>query len=291
MSPEKRLAGAAQVTLALLDELLGSCEVGGDFAVRLWDGTIWSASASSSPAVTLVLTHPGSLRRALMRPSELSLAECYIAGDLDIEGDVELLLSVGEWLLRQPRPLRHKLRLGWRLLSLPAGRPQASSPGRPQLQGTEHSQARDRAAVTHHYNVSNAFYQLWLDRRMLYSCAMFASENEALDAAQERKLDMICRKLRLQPGERLLEIGCGWGGLIMHAAQHFGVDARGITLSQPQADLANERIAAAGLADRCRADVCDYRDLKEILKRHHTSGRRTSGKRMYKRFSEAEADL
>ena len=99
---------------------------------------------------------------------------------------------------------------------------------------------------------------------MLYSCAMFASEDEALDAAQERKLDMICRKLRLQPGEKLLEIGCGWGGLIIHAAQHYGVDARGITLSQPQADLANERIAAAGLADRCRADVCDYRELKEI---------------------------
>ncbi|MFC1527060.1 class I SAM-dependent methyltransferase [Candidatus Latescibacterota bacterium] len=115
--------------------------------------------------------------------------------------------------------------------------------------------------MTHHYDVSNRFYSLWLDRRMLYSCALFRSEDEGLDTAQERKLDYICRKLRLTAGERLLDIGCGWGALIIHAAQRYGVEARGITLSQPQAEMAGERIHAAGLADRCQVEVVDYRDL------------------------------
>ena len=261
MNPDREQSARTE-TLALLDDLLGSYDAS-DFAVRLWDGTVWTSNpeASSAAGVTLVLTHPGSLRRALLRPSELGLAECYVANDIDIEGNTELLLSVGDWLLRQKRTLLDKLRLGRRLLRLPGNRSRAAAQGRAHLEGAEHSQARDRAAITHHYNVSNEFYRLWLDERMLYSCAMFASEDEYLDTAQERKLDMICRKLRLQPGEKLLEIGCGWGGLILHAAQKYGVEAHGITLSQPQADLANERIAVAGLADRCRAEVCDYRDL------------------------------
>jgi cyclopropane-fatty-acyl-phospholipid synthase len=116
-------------------------------------------------------------------------------------------------------------------------------------------------AVRSHYDVGNAFYALWLDRRLVYSCAYFATGIEDLDAAQAAKLDHICRKLRLAPGERLLDIGCGWGGLVQYAAEHYGVQALGITLSQPQAELARERIAAAGLADRCQIEVRDYRDL------------------------------
>jgi cyclopropane-fatty-acyl-phospholipid synthase len=129
------------------------------------------------------------------------------------------------------------------------------------LNGTLHSKERDRQAVDYHYSVSNDFYALWLDRRMVYSCAYFASSDTALDEAQEQKLDYICRKLRLRPGQRFLDIGCGWGGLVIHASSRYGVDALGVTLSQAQADLANERIAQAGLSARCRVEVRDYRDL------------------------------
>ena len=117
--------------------------------------------------------------------------------------------------------------------------------------------------MTYHYNVSNDFYALWLDQRMVYSCAYFETPDEDLDTAQVRKLDYLCRKLRLRPGERLLDIGCGWGGLIIHAAQYYGVDAIGITLSENQARLANERIVQAGLQDSCRVELRDYRDLDE----------------------------
>ena len=117
--------------------------------------------------------------------------------------------------------------------------------------------------MTYHYDVSNEFYALWLDEQMVYSCAYFATADEDLDTAQTRKLDYLCRKLRLRPGERLLDIGCGWGGLVIHAARKYGVDALGITLSKNQATLANERIERAGLQKRCRVEVRDYRDLNE----------------------------
>lgn len=130
-----------------------------------------------------------------------------------------------------------------------------------RLRGVRHSRHRDRKAVTYHYDVSNDFYSLFLDERMVYSCAYFSSLDEDLDAAQERKLDYICRKLRLRRGERLLDIGCGWGGLVIHAASRYGVDAVGITLSRPQAALANERIRRAGLSERCRVEVRDYREV------------------------------
>jgi cyclopropane-fatty-acyl-phospholipid synthase len=120
---------------------------------------------------------------------------------------------------------------------------------------------RDAAAIQFHYDVGNSFYKLWLDKRMVYSCAYFRSPDDSLDVAQEAKLDLICRKLRLKPGERFLDIGCGWGGLIMYASEHYGVDATGITLSENQATFAQERIEKAGLADRCRVAIRDYRTL------------------------------
>jgi cyclopropane-fatty-acyl-phospholipid synthase len=122
---------------------------------------------------------------------------------------------------------------------------------------------RDRQAVRFHYDVGNDFYALWLDRRMIYSCAYFERGDEDLDTAQEAKLDLVCRKLRLAPGERMLDVGCGWGALILHAAKHYGVSALGITLSESQARLARERIAAAGVSDRCRVEIRDYRQLSE----------------------------
>src|SRR3989440_10912181 len=149
------------------------------------------------------------------------------------------------------------------LVSLPkSGNPSPNDPAE-NLHGTRHSKERDRQAVTYHYDRSNDFYALWLDRRMIYSCAYFATPDDTLDTAQERKLDYICRKLRLQPGERLLDIGCGWGGLVLYAAQHYGVDAYGITLSERQSELANQRIQQAGLTERCKVEVRDYRDVTQ----------------------------
>ncbi|MGI8855636.1 MAG: class I SAM-dependent methyltransferase, partial [Thermomicrobiales bacterium] len=130
-----------------------------------------------------------------------------------------------------------------------------------RLRGRLHSRPRDRAAIRYHYDVSNDFYALWLDTRMTYSCAYFEHGDEGIDAAQEAKYDLICRKLRLRPGERLLDIGCGWGGLAIFAAERYGVEATGVTLSVRQAELAKERIAAAGLTDRVSIVLDDYRNL------------------------------
>ena len=254
---------AVETTLGLLGQIFGGLDKPA-IAIRLWDGTTWEPAPGTEAKCLVVLKHPGALRRMFLTPTELNLAECYLHDDYDIEGDAEALMPVGEQLVEQPRTFWDKLRVGRRLLSLPSGRGRSHNGiGRARLSGSEHSVERDSAAVTHHYNVSNHFYSLWLDRNMVYSCALFGTPDESLDAAQERKLDYICRKLRLQPGERFLDIGCGWGGLIMHAAREYGAEALGITLSQPQADLANERIREAGLQDRCRAEVVDYRQLKE----------------------------
>ncbi len=250
-------------SLAFLQALLGDYHPR-DFSVRLWDGSQWPAE-TISPRFTLILKHPGALRQMFRdTTTDLCLGEAYVYDDFDIEGDIEATFPVADYLMGLDWSLTTRLRMGWELLHLP-GKREHSGDGRraATLSGQPHSVERDRQAVTYHYDVSNDFYALWLDRRMVYSCAYFASPDEDLDTAQERKLDYICRKLRLRSNERLLDIGCGWGGLVIHAAQHYGVDALGITLSRPQAELANERIRQAGLGDRCRVEVRDYRELDE----------------------------
>ncbi len=249
------------LTLHLLDELFG-----GDPTlkshVRLWDGTRWPDEKPGP--VTLVLKHPGALRAMLLPGTEVGMGEAYLFDDFDIEGDVESVFQLADHLAKITLGGRRKLRLARDLLRLPStDNRHLTRRGPAELSGRQHSIERDRQAVTYHYNVSNDFYSLWLDQRMIYSCAYFHSDDEDLDGAQEQKLDLLCRKLRLKPGQRLLDIGCGWGGLVMVAARHFGVDATGITLSQPQASLANERIAAAGLSNRCRVEVRDYREMDE----------------------------
>ena len=252
---------AARLTLRLLDELLGD-DAAQRVGVRLWDGALWPDDAPR-PA-TVVLKHPGALRQMFLPGTELGLAEAYLYDDFDIEGQIEAVFDLAETLSQKGPGLVQKLGLAHDLLRLPGG-PQREHGrrGRAKLGGKRHSIERDRQAVRYHYDVSNDFYALWLDRRLVYSCAYFETPDDELDTAQERKLDYICRKLRLRPNQRLLDIGCGWGGLVIHAAQHYDVEALGITLSQPQADLANERIAAAGLADRCRVEVRDYREMDE----------------------------
>ncbi len=260
----KTIDQAVRTTLSLLQDIFASSQ-SPNFAVRLWDGTVWqSRPEAGEPArFTLVLQHAGALRKMLLPPTELNLGEAYIYNDYDVEGDLVAAFSIGDQLMDERWGKMAQVRYGKRLLSLPnTGQP------RPRditvkLHGTRHSKERDRQAVTYHYDRSNEFYALWLDKRMVYSCAYFATHEDELDTAQERKLEYICRKLRLRPGERLLDIGCGWGGLVIYAAQHYGVEAYGITLSQPQADLAQRRIQEAGLAERCRVEVRDYRDVNE----------------------------
>jgi len=255
---------AVQTTLSLLQDLLGSSPQP-NFAVRLWEGTTWKPEAASAePArFTLVLQHPGALRTMFLPPSELNLGEAYIYNDFDIEGDIEAVFPLGDHIMDERWGKMAQVRYGKRLLSLPKAGQSRPADSAAKLQGTRHSKERDQQAISYHYNRSNDFYALWLDKRMVYSCAYFATPEDDLDTAQERKLNYICRKLRLRPGERLLDIGCGWGGLVIYAAQHYGVEAHGITLSQAQAELAQERIRQAGLTDRCRVEVRDYRDVNE----------------------------
>jgi cyclopropane-fatty-acyl-phospholipid synthase len=256
---------ALRTSLSFLKDILGGYEPR-DFAVRFWDGTVWEAEPGQPARFTLVLKHAGALRCMFWPPGELSLAEAYIHDDFDVEGRIEAVFPLADHLLERRRSVTGRLLHGRRLLSLPhasrGDRPQAGREAA-RFGGRRHSRGRDRLAVTYHYDVPGEFYALWLDERMVYSCAYFATPEEDLDAAQERKLDYICRKLRLQGGERLLDIGCGWGGLLIHAARRYGVEALGITLSEPQAELANERIRNAGLTGRCRVEVRDYREIDD----------------------------
>ena len=260
----KPIDQAAEITLSLLQDVFNSSPAC-DVAVRLWNGTTWQPDPSSGePArCTLVLQHPGALRKMFVPPSDLSLGEAYIYNDFDIEGDIEALFPLMEHFLGGHLGMVEQLRYGKRLLSLPKrGQPRPSD-AVPKMHGLRHSKVRDRQATNHHYDRSNEFYALWLDRRMIYSCAYFATPDDNLETAQEQKLEYLCRKLRLQPGQRLLDIGCGWGGLIIYAAQHYGVEADGITLSPQQAKLARERIKEVGLEHRCHVEICDYREVNK----------------------------
>ena len=253
------MADPAAVTLALLRDLLGPTRA---FAVRLWDGQELGPSPGAEVGFTIVLTHPGALRAFLWPPTQLNMAEAYIHGEIEIEGDLYGVFELADALLVERRwGVPERLSLARRLLSLPAERRPSIGREPARLRGRRFSRARDREAVTYHYDTSNEFFASYLDERMVYTCAYFESHNDDLDAAQEQKLDLVCRKLRLHKGERLLDIGCGWGALVMHAAEHYGVEALGITLSEPQAELANERIRESGLSERCKVVVRDYRDL------------------------------
>lgn len=249
------------------------------FDIRLWEGTVMPGSSETE--LTVVINRPGSLRRMLRPPVELSLGEAYLRGDFDLEGEVWAAgpaLEASRGAARSLREMGALFRL-WRALptdDLPragervgdvrGGDPSASggygsAPAR--IRAAEQSREWDREGIRYHYDAGNDFYALFLDRRMVYSCAYFATGSEDLDTAQEQKLDLICRKLRLRDGERFLDVGCGWGALVLHAAQHYGVRALGVTLSEQQYRLASQRIADAGLSDRVEVRCIDYRDLAD----------------------------
>jgi len=204
--------------------------------VVFWDGR--EVAFSDEPRVTLRLNSTRAAAK-LSNPNLLSLAEAYIDGDAELEGDMrEAIRGAVEIARAMPESIFKS---------------QGSTNARRTKRG-------DREAIQHHYDVSNEFFQLWLDPRMVYSCAYFRKEGDSLETAQLQKLDHICTKLRLKPGERFLDIGCGWGALAIRAASKYGVDATGITLSENQFQLANQRIREAGLEDRCRVLLQDYRD-------------------------------
>lgn len=227
---------------------------------RLWDQSLWPDEQPR--AATIVLNHPGALRRMLAPGTAKGLAEAYLRDDFDVEGDMEQAVEMAMALEERPAGWLAALTDYYRLMQLPAGNESASPEGRTAgLRGARHSPARDREAVSFHYDVSNDFYRLWLDPRMVYSCGYFTGTHNDLAAAQVAKLDHICRKLRLRPGQRLLDIGCGWGALAIHAAQHYRVEVLGVTLSEKQAAFAAEHARRAGVAGRVRIKLCDYREV------------------------------
>jgi len=235
-----------------------------DFAVRFWDGSRWEPEDGQPTRYTLVLQHPGAVRAMFWPPKGLTLAEAYLFNDFDVEGELEGFWLVAKHLREKKWSLMGKAQFATRILRLPSERrPRVGGPRQAQLAGETHTQERDFEAVTYHYNVSNDFYALFLDRNLVYTCAYFGSPEDSIDTAQERKLDHVCRKLRLKPGDRLLDMGCGWGALSIHAAKNYGVEALGATISQPQVDFANERIRKEGLTGRCRVENLDYRAVQE----------------------------
>ena len=259
MEAAPALATTVQEILELLAEQ--------PFAVRLPDGTVLPPQPPGTQAeFTLLLKQPAALRRMLMPPSELALGESFIFDDYDIEGDLVAAFGLVERLGILPHSLAKLLSLArqlWRLEhsggQVNGARETARAPFAVYSgDGRLHSQQRDRQAVQFHYDLSNEFYKLWLDERLVYSCAYFAAEDESLNTAQERKLDRICRKLALRPGERFLDIGCGFGGLLIHAVTKYGVDGTGISLSEAQTAEARRRIEALGIGDRCRIEIVHY---------------------------------
>lgn len=206
--------------------------------VRLWDGK--QLDLGPQPRVTLVVKDP-SLVAQLASPSLDALGGAYVEGRLELEGPIREVIAVGDALSQ----------------ALLGDDDNAELPRR------AHDKATDAAAISYHYDLSNAFYALWLDREMVYSCAYFETGTEDLEQAQQAKLRHLCRKLRLQPGERLLDVGCGWGGLARFAAREFGVEVFGITLSRAQLELARQRVEAAGLQGQVQLELLDYRDLPQ----------------------------
>ena len=243
----------------------------GTIMLRLWNGTtlrLGKACLDESQAgFTLIFHSPGVVRTLVLGRDRLRIPEAYFRGDIDFEGDFFAALGLKDHLNTIKLSTLDRLRglLSAVRLTPSDGASYGSVRQRPSLEGravTAHSKLENSDAIQFHYDVSNEFYALWLDQAMVYSCAYFEQPGVGLEQAQQAKLDHVCRKLRLQPGDRLLDIGCGWGALVIHAATHYGVHAHGVTLSQRQLELARRRISQAGLADRVTVELRDYRDLQ-----------------------------
>jgi cyclopropane-fatty-acyl-phospholipid synthase len=259
--------GLTATATRIIQKLLGPFD--GTVALRLWNDATHSFGrcvGHAAPSFTLILRDPTVLRDLVLKRGPIPLADAYFHGRIDVEGDLYAALGLKRHF--QTLSLSGRERAGLlldalRLAFTPAKKiaPAGVVPTTRQF-AHNHTPQSDREAISHHYDVGNDFYRLFLDERMVYSCAYFRTAEDSLEQAQMNKLDHICRKLRLQPGERLLDIGCGWGALVIWAAKHYGVTAHGITLSQAQLDEAKKRIAAEGLEDRITVELRDYRALE-----------------------------
>jgi cyclopropane-fatty-acyl-phospholipid synthase len=229
------------------------------FTISLWDGTSLPSTNGGGP--TFTARSPAALGHALRAPGQLGLGRAYVAGELEID-DLDAVIAVlNAW---QPPPIDSRGKL--RLLAAAARAHGAKLPPRAPAaelrpRGRRHTKERDARAVRHHYDVSNEFFALFLDESMTYSCAFFSRDGDSLESAQRAKIELSAAKLAPKPGERLLDIGCGWGSFAVHAAAQHEAEVVGITLSEPQAEMARERAAAAGVSDRVEIRVMDYRDL------------------------------
>ncbi len=260
-------SGVAPRLAEALGIVLGTPEI--PLRLRAWDGS----EAGPAGAPVIEFRSPRGLRRMLWSPNQLGLSRAYVAGDIDGPGDLfesfSVLSSVGKFAeLKAFRPptlgersklLRTALRVG------ALGLPPAPPPEEMDVtrSGRKHSKKRDAAAISHHYDVGNDFYALVLGPSMVYSCAVWDNETAGLDAAQESKLDLVCRKLGLRAGMRVLDVGCGWGSFALHAAKNYGVDVVGVTLSKEQAALGRKRAADGGLTGQVDIRVQDYRDVHD----------------------------
>ncbi|MGI8624349.1 MAG: class I SAM-dependent methyltransferase [Solirubrobacteraceae bacterium] len=251
---------------AVLAAIAGGRFAGLPISLAFWDGSaIAAADVELRPAPTLGVGRR-ALAHLLYEPNQLGLTRAFVTGDLRVDGSLEEVLALRHRLggvRLSTRELATAATMAVKLGRLDAVRPPRIPDSEMRPAGRRHSLSRDRATVEHHYDLSNAFYRRLLGPSLVYSCAYFADPAESLEVAQQRKLELICRKLRLTPAERLLDLGCGWGSLVLHAAAHHDVQAVGITLSEAQAQLARERIRDAGLTDRCEIRVADYREVHD----------------------------
>jgi cyclopropane-fatty-acyl-phospholipid synthase len=247
----------ADRSISVLRTLFGS-QFARDFSVEFWDGTRIGATAESR--FTLKINEPFALRAAFAPPTDLSPGRAFVQKWIDVDGDIEASIEIMEGALgRFPKLALPKLLAQLLLLPKP---PAAVDEGAVKLGGKRHSKKRDAEAIGFHYDQPIAFYKSFLDSRMVYSCGYWDDGVTSLDDAQTAKIDYILKKVRLKSGETLLDIGCGWGALVIRAAQQFGAHALGVTLSKRQHEEANRRIAEAGVGDRVRVELRDYRDLR-----------------------------
>lgn len=232
------------------------------FAIRFWDSSTLGPADSEEVAV---IRTPNAIRHMMWTPGELGLGRAFVVGDIDLSGDLFKIARQfkGTGVTLPALGTRTITKAFRGLRSVGALGPR---PDRPASEATStgrlHSRSRDRFAISHHYDVGNEFYNLVLGDTLTYSCARFTDPGESLDQAQINKYDLVCRKLALEPGMTLLDVGCGWGGMVLHAVEHYGVSAVGITLSKEQAGLARKRVKTAGLADSIDIRIQDYRDLE-----------------------------
>lgn len=262
-----KTSGVAARLAKALAIVLGTDDI--PIRLRAWDGS----EAGPEGAPLIEFTSRRALRRILWSPGQLGLSRAYVAGEIDPHGDIfaafTALSSTGKFA--EPGPfskptVREILTLFTTAIGLGALGPNPAPPPeevRIEKHGLRHSKKRDAAAISHHYDVGNDFYALVLGPSMVYSCAVFDSEETSLEAAQEAKLDLVCRKLGLKPGMQVLDVGCGWGSFALHAAERYGVNVVGVTLSTEQAEMARKRVAQAGLTERVEIRVQDYRDVDD----------------------------